>query len=77
MPRHVQLAVRNDEELNKLLGSVTIAAGGVLPNLHKELLPSKGDRLRKRLETSSGWKGAATHDHYRKRGQYDMPSAQR
>ena len=77
MPRHVQLAVRNDEELNKLLGGVTIAAGGVLPNLHKELLPSKGDRLRKRLETSSGWKGAATHDHYRKRGQYDMPSAQR
>ena len=76
-PRHVQLAVRNDEELNKLLGGVTIAAGGVLPNLHKELLPSKGDRLRKRLETSSGWKGAATHDHYRKRGQYDMPSAQR
>ena len=44
-PRHVQLAVRNDEELNKLLGGVTIAAGGVLPNLHKELLPSKGDRL--------------------------------
>ena len=77
VPRHVQLAVRNDEELNKLLGGVTIAAGGVLPNLHKELLPSKGDRLRKRLETSSGWKGAATHDHYRKRGQYDMPSAQR
>ena len=77
IPRHIQLAIRNDEELNKLLGGVTIAAGGVLPNLHKELLPSKGDRLRKRLETSSGWKGAATHDHYRKRGQYDMPSAQR
>merc|ERR1711977_204945 len=68
IPRHLQLAVRNDEELNKLLGGVTIAAGGVLPNLHKELLPSKGDRLRKRLETSSGWKGASTHDHYRKRG---------
>ena len=28
-----QLAVRNDEELNKLLGHVTIAAGGVLPNV--------------------------------------------
>ena len=26
-PRHLQLAVRNDEELNKLLGGVTIAPG--------------------------------------------------
>lgn len=34
IPRHVQLAVRNDEELNKLLGGVTIASGGVLPNIH-------------------------------------------
>ena len=40
-PRHVQLAVRNDEELNKLLGGVTIAGGGVLPNIHAVLLPSK------------------------------------
>ncbi|XP_078284167.1 histone H2A-like [Rhinoraja longicauda] len=31
IPRHLQLAVRNDEELNKLLGGVTIAQGGVLP----------------------------------------------
>ncbi|KAH8050868.1 Histone H2A [Aureococcus anophagefferens] len=35
------LAVRNDEELNKLLGSVTIASGGVLPNIHAVLLPKK------------------------------------
>merc|ERR1712187_670916 len=41
IPRHLQLAVRNDEELNKLLGSVTIAAGGVLPNIHQVLLPKK------------------------------------
>src|SRR3989338_1816041 len=34
IPRHIQLAVRNDEELNKLLANVTIAAGGVLPNIH-------------------------------------------
>ena len=41
IPRHVQLAVRNDEELNKLLGGVTIASGGVLPNIHNVLLPKK------------------------------------
>lgn len=41
VPRHIQLAIRNDEELSKLLGDVTIAAGGVLPNIHSVLLPNK------------------------------------
>jgi len=41
VPRHITLAVKNDEELNKLLGNVTIAAGGVLPNIHAVLLPKK------------------------------------
>eukprot|EP00798_Chlamydomonas_sp_ICE-L_P020893 gene20893-biopygen29621 len=41
VPRHVQLAIRNDEELSKLLGSVTIANGGVMPNIHSVLLPKK------------------------------------
>lgn len=41
VPRHIQLAVRNDEELSKLLGSVTIANGGVMPNIHNMLLPKK------------------------------------
>nr|XP_055035641.1 core histone macro-H2A.1 isoform X1 [Misgurnus anguillicaudatus] len=40
-PRHVLLAIANDEELNHLLRGVTIAAGGVLPNIHKELLSKK------------------------------------
>merc|ERR1712080_421606 len=29
IPRHLLLAVKNDEELNKLMSSTTIAAGGV------------------------------------------------
>ncbi|KAJ6364078.1 hypothetical protein OIU76_029089 [Salix suchowensis] len=41
VPRHVQLAVRNDEELSRLLGQVTIANGGVLPNIHSTLLPKR------------------------------------
>ncbi|XP_027929808.1 histone H2A.6-like [Vigna unguiculata] len=41
MPRHIQLAVRNDEELSILLGDVTIANGGVIPNIHNLLLPKK------------------------------------
>ena len=41
IPRHLQLAVRNDEELNKLLGGVTIRQGGVLPNIQAVLLPKK------------------------------------
>ncbi|KAG6525799.1 histone H2A.6-like [Zingiber officinale] len=41
VPRHIQLAVRNDDELTKLLGSVTIASGGVMPNIHNLLLPKK------------------------------------
>ncbi|GAA5981913.1 hypothetical protein JCM10908_004664 [Rhodotorula pacifica] len=36
IPRHLQLAIRNDEELNRLLSH-----GGVLPHIHAELLPKK------------------------------------
>eukprot|EP00887_Chlorella_sp_A99_P001226 scaffold14.g1226.t1 len=41
VPRHIQLAVRNDEELSKLLAGVTLPEGGVLPNIHAVLLPKK------------------------------------
>jgi len=41
IPRHLQLAIRNDEELNKLLSGVTISQGGVLPNIQAVLLPKK------------------------------------
>ena len=47
IPRHLQLAIRNDEELNKLLAGVTIAQGGVLPNIQAVLLPKKSEKAAK------------------------------
>ena len=47
VPRHVQLAVRNDEELSKLMGGITIAAGGVLPNIHAVLIPKHAEKEKK------------------------------
>ena len=39
--------IRNDEELNKLLAGVTIAQGGVLPNIQAVLLPKKSEKAAK------------------------------
>lgn len=44
IPRHLLLAVRNDEELGKLLAGVTIAHGGVIPNINPVLLPKKSEK---------------------------------
>jgi hypothetical protein len=41
IPRHIQIAIRNDEELNKFLGEATIASGGVLPHIHAQLVKVK------------------------------------
>ncbi|XP_059401812.1 histone H2A-like [Carassius carassius] len=57
IPRHLQLAVRNDEELNKLLGGVTIAQGGVLPNIQAVLLPKKTEKPAKTKMSGRGKTG--------------------
>lgn len=40
-PRHLMLAIRNDEELSQLLGAVTISDSGVMPYIHTSLLPKR------------------------------------
>ncbi len=50
VPRHIQLAIRNDEELSKLLGMVTIREGGVLPNIHSVLLPKATEGAAKKAK---------------------------
>lgn len=40
--RHIALAIQQDEELDKLLTRhATIAGGGVVPHIHKSLVPKK------------------------------------
>jgi histone H2A len=58
-PRHIMLAIRNDEELNKLLADVTISYGGVVPKIHQVLLPPKqqgeeGEASAKKEKRSTG-----------------------
>jgi histone H2A len=60
IPRHIQLAVRNDEELNKLFGGVTIAAGGVLPNIQNVLVPKTSSKEKSDDEVKPKAKGGKT-----------------
>ena len=38
-PRHLKVAIRGDEELNKLLAATQISSGGQMSNIQKELFP--------------------------------------
>uniref|UniRef100_UPI00398E4DF7 zinc finger protein 79-like n=1 Tax=Pristiophorus japonicus TaxID=55135 RepID=UPI00398E4DF7 len=62
IPRHLQPAIRNDQELNKLLGKVTIAQGGVLPNIQAVLLPKKTTSVSKSKSNLERHKDTCTMD---------------
>jgi histone H2A len=40
-PKHLNLAIRSDPELNKLMSKITVSQGGMLPNIQEALKPQK------------------------------------
>jgi hypothetical protein len=60
IPRHVLLAVRQDQELDELIGNRTIIpTSGVMPNIHAALLPQKKKNRAIQSNTFGGKGGKA------------------
>ncbi|KAL0391074.1 UNVERIFIED_CONTAM: Histone H2AX [Sesamum calycinum] len=52
-PREIELAVRNDEELSKLLERVTIPSAGVTPHIHQFLVPKSNEERDQEIGSGS------------------------
>lgn len=57
IPRHILLAIHNDEEISRLLSGIVLPAGGVMPNIHSVLLPKKN---KENVPPSKGGPGGNT-----------------
>lgn len=51
-PRHINLVVRTDQELGKLLANVTISEGGVKPSINAALMGKKAPRVKKQKKAA-------------------------
>ncbi len=51
-PRHIYLAVENDQELENLLRDVTIMESGVVPNIHPVLMKQKISTIERKRKRS-------------------------
>lgn len=52
VPRHLVFAIKQDEELSRMLNGVTISQGGILPGINAVLLPKK--TMKKSQQETSG-----------------------
>lgn len=53
IPRHIQLAIRSDEELSRYMSNVTISQGGVVPGIQSVLLPAKSSLPEREVRSST------------------------
>ena len=44
-PRHIQLAIKKDDEFSQLFANCTVFNGGVLPFINKQLVAKKGEKV--------------------------------